>query len=106
MTLFPVEGADERAGPADSFHTKSGKTGPGKGRAKGKSVDVKSSLDSIFTVQEGTREARASFWVEVDRLQDNPFQPRTRIDPEELKELVSSFDASGQLHAALVRKHP
>ena len=39
----------------------------------------------------------------VTAIRPNPFQPRTRVDEEPLKELVASIQASGLLQPVVVR---
>ncbi len=39
----------------------------------------------------------------VDAVRPNPFQPRTRVDPEALAELKASIEASGLLQPVVVR---
>lgn len=42
----------------------------------------------------------------VDQIRPNPYQPRGRIDPAQLKELVASIQSSGLLQPVVVRSRP
>jgi ParB family chromosome partitioning protein len=42
-------------------------------------------------------------WVDLDLLDDNPFQPRTEMDPAMLEELVAGIVQSGLLQPIAVR---
>jgi ParB family chromosome partitioning protein len=43
--------------------------------------------------------------LQLSRIDSNPFQPRTTMDPEALGELKQSLDSSGLLQPVVVRKH-
>lgn len=44
------------------------------------------------------------FWVEVDKIKPNPFQPRREFDPEALKALADSIKQYGVLQALVVTR--
>jgi ParB family chromosome partitioning protein len=44
--------------------------------------------------------------VEIERLLDNPYQPRLTVNPEALEELVSVIQSQGFLGALVARPHP
>lgn len=44
------------------------------------------------------------FWIEVDKIKPNPFQPRKEFNKEELKELATSIEKYGILQPLLVKK--
>ena len=41
--------------------------------------------------------------LSIDLLDDNPFQPRVKMDSSELEELVESLSSKGQIQAIVVR---
>lgn len=43
--------------------------------------------------------------VEIDRIDDNPHQPRKLIDENELNELAASIETNGLLQAIIVKRH-
>ena len=45
-------------------------------------------------------------WVDVDSIDDNPFQPRLSYPNKEQLEMVSDLNRDGQLQAGLARRHP
>ncbi len=45
-------------------------------------------------------------WVEIELLDDSPFQPRLRLSHNKLASLVDSMNAQGQIQAAEARPHP
>lgn len=45
------------------------------------------------------------FWVEVDRIKPNPYQPRREFDEEKLKELADSIRMYGLLQPITVTRH-
>ena len=53
---------------------------------------------------EGQAAQGAATLAPVDRLDPNPFQPRSAIDPERLAELAASIRASGIVQPILVRR--
>jgi ParB family chromosome partitioning protein len=44
------------------------------------------------------------FWVEVDKIKPNPFQPRKEFDPAQLKSLADSIKQYGVLQALVVTR--
>src|SRR5262245_56378932 len=48
--------------------------------------------------------AEASHEVPVERLEPNPFQPRSTLDPARLEELAASIQESGMVQPILVRR--
>ena len=44
------------------------------------------------------------FWVEVDKIKPNPFQPRREFDPDALKALADSIKQYGVLQALVVTR--
>ena len=54
---------------------------------------------------EGGRGADTTTEVPVDRLDPNPHQPRTFMDPARLQELAASLRESGMVQPILVRSH-
>lgn len=47
----------------------------------------------------------AVFWIEVDKISPNPFQPRREFDPENLKDLAESIKQYGVLQPLVVSRH-
>ncbi len=47
---------------------------------------------------------RSIFWIEVNKIKPNPFQPRKEFNKKELKELASSIEKYGILQPLLVKK--
>lgn len=47
----------------------------------------------------------AIFWVEVDKIRPNPYQPRTEFDEEKLKDLADSIRQYGVLQPLVVTRH-
>ncbi len=47
----------------------------------------------------------AIFWVEVEKIRPNPFQPRTEFDEAKLKDLAGSIRQYGVLQPLLVTRH-
>lgn len=45
-------------------------------------------------------------WLDVELLDDNPYQPRLSYDEAELRELVEAINMDGQLQPILVTPHP
>lgn len=45
-------------------------------------------------------------FIDVDLIDDNPYQPRLSMDETELGDLVEQINTSGQLQAGAVRPHP
>ena len=46
----------------------------------------------------------AIFWVDVDKISPNPFQPRREFDPAELQSLADSIRQYGILQALIVTR--
>lgn len=44
------------------------------------------------------------FWIEIDKIKTNPFQPRKEFNQKELKELAESIEKYGILQPLIVRK--
>ena len=44
------------------------------------------------------------FWIEVNRIQPNPFQPRKEFDPESLQSLAESIRQYGILQPLVVTR--
>jgi len=42
-------------------------------------------------------------YIDLDRLDDNPFQPRLEVDPDRLAKMRENIRASGQIHPITVR---
>ena len=63
-------------------------------------------LAALIPEPEGEAQAAqgAATLAPVDRLDPNPFQPRSAIDPERLAELAASIRASGIVQPILVRR--
>jgi len=63
-------------------------------------------LSALIREPEGEAQAGpgAASLAPVDRLDPNPFQPRSAIDPERLAELAASIRASGIVQPILVRR--
>jgi len=63
-------------------------------------------LAALIPEPEGEAQAGAgaATLAPVDRLDPNPFQPRSAIDPERLAELAASIRASGIVQPILVRR--
>ena len=45
------------------------------------------------------------FWVEVDKIKPNPFQPRREFDEAQLKSLADSIRQYGVLQALVVTRN-
>lgn len=50
-------------------------------------------------------ENNAIFWVELDKIKPNPYQPRTEFDEAKLKELADSIRQYGVLSPLIVTRH-
>jgi ParB family chromosome partitioning protein len=48
-------------------------------------------------------ELSAEVWLDVDRIDPSPYQPRLKFDPEALRELAESIEAETQIDPILVR---
>lgn len=53
-----------------------------------------------------TGDEAATRWLDVETLDDNPFQPRAFITSEELEELKADINNNGQVQAGIARPHP
>ncbi len=64
-------------------------------------------LSALIPEPEGEARAEpgAASLAPVDRIDPNPFQPRSAIDPERLAELAASIRTSGIVQPILVRRH-
>lgn len=45
-------------------------------------------------------------WIDVDLIEDNPYQPRLSMDETELRSLIASINQRGQLQPCMARPHP
>lgn len=45
-------------------------------------------------------------WIDVDVIEDNPYQPRLSMDEAELRSLIASISQRGQLQPCMARPHP
>lgn len=50
-------------------------------------------------------ESNAIFWIEVDKVRPNPYQPRTEFDETKLKDLADSIRQYGVLQPLVVTRH-
>lgn len=50
------------------------------------------------------RKGESVFWIEVEKIEPNPYQPRRDFDPEALKELATSIREHGVLQPITVTK--
>ncbi|MDP3710522.1 MAG: ParB/RepB/Spo0J family partition protein [bacterium] len=50
------------------------------------------------------RRSESVFWIEIEKIESNPFQPRREFDPEALKDLSSSIREHGIIQPLLVTK--
>src|SRR3989344_2542071 len=50
------------------------------------------------------RRSDSIFWIEIDKIEPNPFQPRREFDESALKDLASSIREHGVLQPILVTK--
>lgn len=82
------------------------------GPAKAEPREAKSSLadlgaaTSAHTYQDHftPRRSDSIFWIEIDKIEPNPFQPRREFDESSLKDLASSIREHGVLQPILVTK--
>lgn len=63
-------------------------------------------LAALMGDQGAETAAGGSRYLAIDLLEQNPFQPRTTIDPASLGELTDSIRTSGILQPLLARRHP
>jgi ParB/RepB/Spo0J family partition protein len=56
-------------------------------------------------IEESPDENKA-IWVELEKLHDNPYQPRRQMHSLELLALIEGIDRVGQLQAAIATPHP
>lgn len=52
-----------------------------------------------------TFERDAIFWIEIDRVRPNPYQPRTEFDEAKLRDLADSIRQYGVLQPLVVTRH-
>ena len=82
----------------------------------GAQVSQKSSLAGLGTAQDSPpartyqdhfvpRRSDAIFWIEIEKIEPNPFQPRREFNEEALKDLARSIREHGVLQPVLVTKH-
>jgi len=50
-------------------------------------------------------QSNSIFWVEVDKIRPNPFQPRTDFDESSLRSLADSIRQYGVLQPLVVTRH-
>ena len=50
-------------------------------------------------------ESDAIFWVEIDKIRPNPYQPRTEFDESKLRDLADSIRQYGVLQPLVVTRH-
>lgn len=53
---------------------------------------------------EGPSQKESVFWVEVDKIKVNPYQPRAHFDEEDLDSLAESIKRHGILQPLIVSK--
>jgi len=66
-----------------------------------------SGLESLIPkkINKPTSQKKESvFWIEIDKIKTNPFQPRKEFNQKELKELADSIEKYGILQPLIVRK--
>ncbi len=66
-----------------------------------------SGLESLIPkkINKSTSQKKESvFWIEIDKIKTNPFQPRKEFNQKELKELADSIEKYGILQPLIVRK--
>jgi ParB family chromosome partitioning protein len=62
-------------------------------------------LSALIPDREDTRETRSNLGaVPIDRIKDNPYQPRRKFDPETLAELAESIKTNGIIQPLIVTK--
>ncbi len=72
-----------------------------------KNFIVMSGLESLIPkkINKSTSQKKESvFWIEIDKIKTNPFQPRKEFNQKELKELADSIEKYGILQPLIVRK--
>jgi ParB family chromosome partitioning protein len=74
------------------------------------SIATTAEIDEIATTPQrlapGQESDTEATWIERDRIDPNPFQPRRRFDATTLRELGESMRVHSQLQPCLVRPHP
>ena len=63
-------------------------------------------LDTLFVPQRDREVADNIEWINVDIIDDNPFQPRTTISDDKVQRRKESLNSVGQLQSVVVRPHP
>lgn len=63
------------------------------------------SVKKEFDIDDSSKKPSESiFWIETDKIQSNPYQPRSNFNEEAIKELAASIQEVGMLHPLLVSK--
>lgn len=62
--------------------------------------------DQFAGIGQLVADADGELWVEWERLEPNPYQPRLRMRPARIRRMVKSLNKSGQLQEIVVRPHP
>jgi ParB family chromosome partitioning protein len=75
-----------------------------KKKALGRGLDALIPQGNLDVTSRADLSAKSYFECEVDLIQPNPFQPRTRFDTEELTHLSESIKKQGILQPLLVRR--
>lgn len=72
----------------------------------GNEAHIEEFADKNFAAPKGQILSNDTRWIEVEKLDDNPDQPRTYMELEALNEMIDGMNAVGQIHPILVRPHP
>ena len=59
-------------------------------------------MDEKMNVSGNERKKDSIFWIELDKIKPNPFQPRREFDPVHLQELADSIREYGLLQPIVV----
>ena len=62
-------------------------------------------LNALLSETATTRQEETQFEIDIDLIEPNPAQPRTRFDEAKLEELAQSIRANGVVQPILVRRH-
>jgi ParB/RepB/Spo0J family partition protein len=82
---------------------------PGTAKRKSKSDQAYDAyMSNILTLPSASKvmHGEDTVWLDVELIDDSPFQTRGGIDPTDVDEMATSLNESGQLQAAIVRPHP
>jgi ParB family chromosome partitioning protein len=71
---------------------------------QGESFKPHATTPQVADIPEET--AQEEIWVDVELIDDNPYQPRLSMTNEDQADLVEKINADGQLQAGKVRPHP